>query len=188
MMQLETDIPFLERIMAVPILNTGVLVYEDAKVELRTFQPDEVYPTALYVLRPHIETVRLIGDSLYQYGVDIFNLDDVTRVGDITIAPPIVELSDGVPAIVDGIHRFCLARELGRSIQCIYIEGAKIPLISYPVEWSSVVEYDVAPENPLLRRALRLGIEDRSEVLRSYYRDFSSFGSMGRRPRLGQNG
>jgi hypothetical protein len=117
-----------------------------------------------------------------------FDLDEILEYNGIIIAPPVVELSDGVPAIVDGIHRFYLAKQLGVPVKAIYIEGATLPLISYPVSWDVVKEYDEAPENPKHRRALRLGIEDKSEVLRTYYRDFSLLGSRGRRPRQGQNG
>lgn len=183
-----TDVPFLEQIMAVRTLDAGVPVYENAQVSIQEFVSQEVYPTALYVVRSHLEAVRMIGDRLWRQGINIFDLDEIIRVDGITIAPPVVELSDGVPAIVDGIHRFYLARQLGFKVSCIYIEGASLPLVSYPVNWESVKEYDKAPENPLLRRALRIGVEDTSESLRKHYRDLSLLGSSGRRPRGGQNG
>lgn len=178
----------LEAVGEVQTLENSVAVYDEAQISLRYFYADEVYPTALYVLRPHLQAVACIGQELAQAGINIFDLDEVIEYNGILIAPPIVELSDGVPAIVDGIHRFYLAKQLGLPVKAIYVEGAKLPLISYPVTWEQVQEYDEAPQNPRHRRALRLGIEDTSESLRQYYRDFSLFGSRGRRPRHGQNG
>lgn len=169
-------------------IEDGVSVYENADISIQDFRPDEVYPSALYVLRPHIEKIRCIGSELWRRGVNIFQLDDVINMDEIMIAPPVIEMSDGVPTIVDGIHRFYLARQLGFDVRCVFINGASLPLISYPVEWQDVRMYDEPPQQPELRRRIREGISDTSTDLRKYYRDLSVLGSKGRRPRKDQNG
>jgi hypothetical protein len=179
----------LAQVRQTETLNGRERVYQNARIEIRDFNPDEVYPTAKYVLKGNLENLEALQTMLDNEGVDIFNLDCVHEGLDgIIIAPPVVELSDGVPAIVDGQHRFYMAKQQGRRIKAIYVEGAdeNIPVISYPVPWSEVKEYDIKPENPSLLRNLRQGIRDISGDLRRYYRDLSYLGSLGRRPRLGQ--
>ncbi len=129
-------------------------------------------------------------DILSEDGVDIFKLDHIYYNLKYTVAPPVIEISDGVPAIVDGLHRCALARRLGEQISVIFVDGVnpQYPLISTPVNWEEVVEYARKPEVAELLRNVRPGIRDEGGSLRRFYRDFSYLGSTGRRPRLGQTG
>ena|SRR3989344_2071696 len=122
--------------------------------------------------------------------VDIFKLDRIYPNSTYVVAPPVVEISDGVPAIVDGLHRCALARNLGEPVSVILVDGVnpQYPIISTPVTWNEVVEYYQKPEIPELLRNVRPGIRDEGGSLRRFYRDFSYLGSTGRRPRLGQTG
>lgn len=172
--------PIIETVRGIKTLGTGINVYENAHISIERFYSNDVFPTALYILEPNIRQLQAISETM-----DIFSLTDVTNTLDgEVIAPPVVEVCDGIPCIVDGIHRFTLAGRYGVPLNAIYIEGAALPIVSYPVNWSEVISYEERPTDPKLMRRLR--VEDRSEVLRYYYRDFSVLGSKGRRPRSGQ--
>lgn len=186
--QTQTQTQIINSVLETRTLEGDYPVYENASVDLIPLSPDCVYPTALYVLQSHLDNVWCIYERLLNSGINIFQLDGIVEFEGGIIAPPVVELSDGVPAIVDGIHRFYIARQLGFEVNSLYIERASMPIISYPVGWNEVVLYDKKPEEARLLRKLRSGIEDKSEVLKTYYRDFSFLGSNGRRARKGQNG
>lgn len=176
---------FLNDVSDTNLLGGGK-VYENASISLEEFHPVELYPTALYVIKDNLRKIQEIREELLQKGIDIFRLTGVVEHSEGVIAPPVIELSDGVPAIVDGIHRVYLAMIMGKYINCIYIKGASAPIISIPVEWEQVVEYDVKPDRPEQLRIIRDGIADESNDLRRYYRDLSYLGSKGRRPRSNQ--
>lgn len=185
----ETEL--LQQVRNTVTLDGGIPVYADAHIDLLQFDPTDVYPTALYVLQEHLDRLLVMYNVMREFGVDILNLQGIYNYADgIVIAPPLVEFCDGVPAIVDGIHRFYLAQALGKPITAIYIEGVntQYPLISYPVNWDEVNLYKDKPQDPKLLRRVRHGIDDTSAGLRKYYRDLSYLGSSGRRPRGGQNG
>lgn len=169
-------------------LDGGLPIYRNAKIELRNFYPEEVYPTAKYVISGNLETLRAIDEIMTNEGYDIFHLRERVENGVGVISPPIVEMSDGVPAIVDGQHRFWLAREKRQDVTAIYVEGVNpdYPIIGFPVDWDLVREYE---ERPIKRELIRdLRFPDDSSVLRKYFRDLRYFGSMGRRPGLMQTG
>ena len=179
----------LSQVADTRLLTGRERAYEGADISLREFSPLDLYPTALYVMKPNLEVIRRLREYIKQStGEDILHLRGILEHDDGIIAPPIVELSDGVPAIVDGIHRIYHALHSGETVNCIYIEGASAPIISVPVEWGYVESYDVKPENPRQLRIIREGIADDSNDLRRFYRDFSYLGSKGRRPRQGQEG
>lgn len=176
----------LEVVRGILTLNGGVLVYNDAKIGLQRFKADQVYPLSKYVLSTKISFLNGLRLGLLKSRIDILNLIGLETLTKIykgyVIAPPLVERSDGVDVIVDGLHRFWIARQLNLPINCIYVGGASLPLIGLPVEWDRVVYRDNLPKNPRERRDLRPGIADESQVLRKYYRDLTVLGSGGRRP------
>lgn len=174
----------LKTVRDVRTLDGSYPVYRGAKVSLRMFWAIQVYPISKYVLRSNLELLRNLDKQMLLEGIDIFQLRKVTYWNETVIGPPLVEYDGDVPVIVDGIHRFYLALEMGRAVNCIYVEGAdaQFPVIGLPVQWEDVTLRDSLPSDPRLRRDLRPGIEDTSTCLRRHYRDLSFLGSKGRRP------
>lgn len=158
--------------------------YKDADIRFEEFDPEELYPIAKYVLNPNLDRIRSMSKVF-----NIFSLRSKYDYSGIIVSPPIVEVSDNVPVIVDGLHRCFVARERQIPITVVYINGVDngCPVIGMPVVWDEVIPYDRKPEIPTLLRCLRPQISDDSMGLRQYYRDFSYLGSMGRRPRIGQS-
>ena len=171
----------LEEVRRTRTVDGGRGVYALADIGIEDFDPNEVKPTALYVTRPQLERLESLRRE-----VDIFQLEDKVPVNGHVIAPPVVEDIDGQPSVIDGQHRFWLARRDGKRVKAIHVKGSdpSIPVISYPVEWSEVKEYDVKPEDPALLRRMR--VDDTDGTIRQYYRDLSFLGSTGRRKREGQ--
>ena len=112
------------------------------------------------------------------------------------LAPPIVEVSkiDGnIPVLVDGEHRFVLAREYGQKVRVVWIEGVseEIPVIAKPIKWDEVKIYDVVPELAGKRDFRFRNLKDipRSKTIKEkvtkenmfyfYYRDLSKVCSSG---------
>jgi len=187
----EPKLQLLEAVRDTRTLDGRVPLYRSAEISIRTFDPNDLYPIAKYVLTSNLQFVASMReDILSEDGVDIFKLDHIYYNLKYTVAPPVIEISDGVPAIVDGLHRCALARRLGEQISVIFVDGVnpQYPLISTPVNWEEVVEYARKPEVAELLRNVRPGIRDEGGSLRRFYRDFSYLGSTGRRPRLGQTG
>jgi len=175
---------FVHQVKGVKTLDGGHPVYRNAKVSIVRFSPADVYPTSKYVLVSKISTIFGVYRAYKRIGIDIFNLLHTVVIDGRAISPPVVEHDGQVPVIVDGIHRFWVAKAMRKEIRAVFIKGADpdFPVIGLPVAWKDVKVRRTLPKNPRDRRNLRPGIEDTSDGLRKYFRDLSFLGGDGRRP------
>lgn len=133
--------------------------YRDANIELRTIETTYVKPLSRYVLRNHLETQRFLNWGFEEeHDIETLSLDDHSaRVvfqlegeqEEWALIPPIIEVSplDNIPVLIDGEHRFFLARELDVPIQVVWIENVpeKYPVVALPLEWNEVEQFDEVP-------------------------------------------
>ncbi len=155
---------FIQALQRVPLLgDRSIFPYRDATIESRVARFGEVYPISLYLLRHHLDMqLRLHELFLKQYAIDTLDLDGghpslrFRLEGEKEIwhmAPPIVEVSHadgGKPVLLDGEHRFMLARELKRPIRVIWINHIpkEYPPVALPVQWKDVrIFNEVPPES-----------------------------------------
>jgi len=127
--------------------------YQWADIEYRVIDPNEVKPTATYVLRRNLQNIAELGAELAGNGFDIFDLLGAVRIReDEFIIPPVLEVWNelpylGVLVVVDGGHRLWKARELGVEVGCVVISGhidSMLPVL--PLDgWSDVTVCDQVP-------------------------------------------
>lgn len=137
-----------------------LLPYFKAKISTRVVKVTNVYPISLYALHPKLQLQRELNQILLrEHRIDTFNQDgsrpNITfavkgEKGLWNLTPPIVEVSaeDGnIPLLIDGEHRFLLARELGKLVRVVWIENVpkNYPTVSKPVNWQEITFYDKVP-------------------------------------------
>ena len=174
----------IERMEQVLTIGDNFPVYEGAEIVIREFLPNEVRPTAKYVLVEKLIRLQKLRDTF-----DWTRMSDVVEFESGTMAPPVVEFDGEKDCIVDGLHRFTLAKIKDFTLHAIYIsrEADKDhPIIGFPVEWG---ELKIRRTQPLMAEECRdLRIPDIKEDLHRCFRDLRFLGSSGRRPRKGQDG
>ncbi len=152
--------------------------YQKAKIELKTISTDDVWPVARYILSEHLEIQRFLHSVfMAEHGIDTLDLEnDQIRVlfhldgepAEWALIPPIVEESalDGKPLLVDGEHRFFLARELGVPIKVIWISQVPemYPIVATPIEWSDVELQDEVPDISLKRKYRYPSLKDFPDI------------------------
>lgn len=180
--------------------------YADAQIMPRRYPLSNLRPTSFYVLRSQLDQHRkLQAKLLSDYALSLFDLTGVIEYnqnGDsFRLSPPIVETYYEaqeraiVTAVVDGLHRIWLARELGlKEIWVIEISDIpdKFPLVPLPLKWDDVRMFDTVPPTYEKRRFRFPTIESFPDVsgltkvpitpenfLYFFYRDLSSLGSTG---------
>ena len=167
-------------------------IYERAEIGLKRFDAEEAFPIAKYVLEQRLAELTELEEKLQIHGLSIFDLDSVIEIGNVRMGPPVVEYSidDAIPVIVDGLHRFYLAKESSLKINSLFIRNVHpdYPTISLPIEWDELSVVKEMPEIVEDRRKLREGIPNNDEVIRSFFRDFKFLGSPGRRLQSEQGG
>ncbi|MFC1646715.1 hypothetical protein ACFL1A_00380 [Patescibacteria group bacterium] len=138
-----------------------LLPYIEAKISTKIVNPSDIRPLALYALKSKINLQR----RLRRIFIDEHNIDTLDQDGNKpdftfsikgekglwTMAPPIVEVSkiDGnIPILLDGEHRFQMARLERSTVRVIWIEDVsrRYPVVGKPAQWDEVKIYKEVPK------------------------------------------
>lgn len=140
--------------------DPGVLPYKEAKISSQVVEASEIYPIARYVLQQNLEVQeKLHRMFMEEHKIDTLDLNGKKggvffevegEEGEWLMSPPVVEISaadDNKPVLVDGEHRFMLAREYGQKVRVIWIEGVPehVPVVALPIAWNEVEIFDEVP-------------------------------------------
>ena len=164
----------LARLRNSVLLYTGVkkiYYFRNATMRLADFLPQEINPSAFYVLRKNLAFQRELRHELRAFGIDTLRLDGVIHYrvdgGELWgMAPPVLEIHEefiSIPPrrqkdvselrvraalLEDGEHRIWNALECNTTVRCILIsntDSVKYPFPAYPVTWSDVKVCDTVP-------------------------------------------
>lgn len=154
--------------------------YRYADISIEKANVSNIFPSAFYLLKNNLNRVIQMYQDLLKENIDIFNLENLIQYKDTALAPPILEIFQDEKVIVDGAHRFFIARSLGLSnIKVILIKNASIPLPVLPIDWESV---NILEEVPKVKRIYNPIIPENEHS--KFYRDFSHLGSSGERVQI----
>ena len=139
--------------------------YLKARITSCVVDADKIRPLSFYALKNKISMQQKLHELLLkEHKINTLDLDGKSPEISFTVsgergiwsmAPPIVEVSardGGVPLLVDGEHRFLLAKSLGLPIRVVWIEQIPeyFPTVAKPVTWDEVVTYESVP--PLAKK------------------------------------
>lgn len=183
--------------------DSTLFPYVSSRIESHSLKVDGVYPLSFYALSGQIELTRKLRELfLATYALDLLDLSGTIQFRlngeDHIISPPLVEISrsdNNVRSLVDGIHRFLLAKDIGaRGVRSVVISEVPdhFPLLPLPLEWEEVKACDAVPEKSQKRRFRFPDLTSFPDIskfsdvevteenyLYFFYRDFSDFGSSG---------
>jgi len=164
MISIEKEIPWdqlEQRLRETPLLQQGdgpaIYPYEDATIRLEKLAYADVAPTTLYVIRKNLAVQAMINVDLSYQNYDPLNLEGglllKTGSGDeIGLVPPIVEETDEEGKyVLDGAHRTCIGRWLGRThFIGVHVTGIRpdCPGYAFPNRWDEIKIVEEVPTNP----------------------------------------
>lgn len=198
----------VETLRGVVLLGDETLrPYKNATIAPRKMEIDKLRPTAYYALKGQMRWHHTVVSALQErYALSLFDLSttiecelDGTR---FRMAPPLVETyhepteNRQVTAIVDGLHRVLLARQLGlQSMWVIDVSDIppEYPLVPLPLDWEDVELCDTVPPTHAKRQFRFPELSDfprdigsishvpitQGNYLYFFYRDLSALGSEG---------
>lgn len=151
----------VEALRRVPLMgDSSLLPYKRARFRSEVVEASAISPLSRYVLRDNLSLQeRLQEKFLRKYKIDTLDLNGkrggvyfkVSREKGLWLmSPPIVEVSPldgGKLVLLDGEHRFMLAREMGQKVRVIVVEGVpkRYPMLAYPIRWDEVKICDKVP-------------------------------------------
>lgn len=187
--------------------------YKNAFIETRLINPEEVAPISRYALSRHVNIQQQLHSLFQKQGIDTLNLGD--KNSDIKyvvenernewlMSPPIVEESEidgGKAILIDGEHRFLLARELKQKVRVAWISKVPkiFPPVAIPLSWKDVTMHETVPILEYKREYRYKKLEDFPDISSFsnavinkdnfryfFYRDLSPVCTSGIRP-IGSN-
>ncbi|MDR1476527.1 MAG: hypothetical protein LBI17_00145 [Rickettsiales bacterium] len=157
----------------------GVLPFADSKIYTAECAKGDLLPCQFYMMRPQLDKVAEIVahfraeragmgiDLLHNDGFVVYESDG----REYAFTPPIVEIVDGEPLLIDGIHRTIFAGK--RKFTAVFVENVPPEYYHYALPndngWNdvSMLDGDVLPEG-FARKKLRYPMESYKKWFREY--------------------
>lgn len=205
------EVPFSEleqMLRRVPLVShKGRFPYKDARIDIRDVWHGEVNPIAFYITQNQLDFQRALHDELKREGHDTLQLkvglELMNQKGERwLLTPPVTETDHDVvifrnalgdinyserptrvklPILVDGLHRFWIAREQQKPVMSFSISGVAedMPVGALPNAWEEIKVYTDIPKTTQEKKLYR------TQEAYTFYRDFDSVG-MGKRRLTGE--
>lgn len=155
-----------KRVREVTLLNDQtVFPYKVAQISLRSVTPRDIKVTSYYVLDTNILFIRNLHRKILQQGYDIFQLTQglliqVNEEDPREIVPPVVEVENGIPFILDGLHRAYVADAINSTLNVLCIRDVSVDAYALPNEWSEIRIRQSVPDSPFEKKRYREGYRD----------------------------
>ena len=138
--------------------NADMQPYLDADISVKTIRQNDIIPSQTYIYTGQLEFLQGLDEYLQKHhGIDFLNqkgfitydIDDVKY----TLYPPIVEIIDGKPLLIDGMHRVTYAARKGSPFTAVFVKGiwrdCKPSNLPSPLGWDGAREFgDFKAEAP----------------------------------------
>ncbi|EKE11810.1 MAG: hypothetical protein ACD_15C00024G0007 [uncultured bacterium] len=153
-----------------------VFPYRSAQISLEEIVPRDIKITSFYALKENLTFIRILRQKLLDQGYDIFHLTQglviqINEEDPREIVPPVVEVENDIPFILDGLHRAFVADAIGSSLSVMVVRSALTQSYALPNEWSEIIIRQEVPKNPLEKKRYKEGY-------RSLYRDLPGTGGI----------
>ena len=127
--------------------DSDIKPYANARITIQTAHKNDIVPTQRFVLQEQLDTIANLSQAFRKKGVDILrNNGFITYLlgqNRFTFTPPIVEVINGEPLLIDGMHRIIHAGN--RPFSAIFIEGVPAEFLPYQIGlehgWGEVVTF-----------------------------------------------
>ena len=144
--------------------NKNVKPFQESTISIQKVSYLDLVPTQTFVLNEQLETIFDIRQQMHANGIDIFKMrgflsycTDDNSVYSFT--PPIVEVIDNQPLIIDGMHRIIFAADNNISLNALIIED--VPRSVWPYQlpiadgWGGVRRFDKELPDGFVRKQRR---------------------------------
>ena len=132
--------------------DKNILPFQNTNISVQNVSYRDLVPTQSFVLNKQLANIRLIRDQMLHHNIDILKLDGFlsyqTSNLDTTFVftPPIVEVIDNTPLIIDGQHRTTYAADNNQTFNALIIENIDPSVYPYQLPlvggWAAIKRFD----------------------------------------------
>ena len=131
--------------------DSSILPFADADISLQKVSYRDLVPTQSFVLKSQLKKIQEIYKAFLQRGINIFDhhgfLSYTLQADDtpFVFTPPIVEVIDNQPLIVDGMHRVKFNAENRQTFLALIIENTPAEYYPYQIPLGGTSRGGVEP-------------------------------------------
>lgn len=139
--------------------------FADSKINIESVSAADLIPTQAFVLNEQLQTIDAIRRQMMTHGVDIFHQDGFLSYhihgtqSNFVFTPPLVEVIDGLPLIIDGQHRITYAQDHNMTFNALIIQGIDKSVYPYQLPlnggWDAVHRFDTKLPDGFVRKSRR---------------------------------
>lgn len=146
----------------------NILPFKDAKISIQKLSYRDVIPTQTFVLNDQIANIHNIYTQMKRNGINIFDLDGFLsyRVASdpksdtaFVLTPPIIEVIENQPLLIDGQHRITYAGDNNLTFNALVIENVAKEVYPYQLPladgWDAVQRFETKLPDGFVRKQRR---------------------------------
>ncbi len=156
-----------------------ILPFKNSDISVGKVSRDLLFPTQKFVLNEQLKKIENLYNFFDKQGVYIPDLQGflsykVRNVAtDFVLTPPIVEVIEGKPLLIDGMHRSFFFGNKNLKFNAIFIEGIEKQYFPYqlqnPKGWDDVIVFDKTLPLGFVRKDMRYEDKEKKKALFRQY-------------------
>lgn len=148
--------------------DNNIMPFQDAGVSIQKLSYHDVIPTQTFVLNTQLAKIHNIYTQMMRNGINIFDLAGFlsyqvasAAMSDtaFVLTPPIIEIIDNQPLLIDGQHRITYAADNNLTFYALIIENIAKEVYPYqlplPGGWAAVQRFETKLPDGFVRKQRR---------------------------------
>lgn len=156
-----------------------VLPFAKSDIFVKKTSKDALFPTQKFVLNEQLKKIEFLYNFFEKQGLNIANLDGYISyrvrdvVTDFVLTPPIVEVIENRPLLIDGQHRCFFFDSQNLNFNAVFIDGIEQQYFPYqshnPRAWDDVCVFDKILPKGFVRKDMRYTDKEKKKSLFRQY-------------------
>ena len=160
--------------------NPDIHPFATADIQLEHVSYADLVPTQNFVLKSQLKRIRDLHFLFASYGIDLAKILGFvafkTAEGGGTpyvFTPPLVEVIDGQPLIIDGMHRATYCGHMGKTFNALFIRQVDSSVWPYQLPtrdgWTSIQIFDDVLPDGFVRKQKRYPTSEQNKY---FFREY----------------
>lgn len=145
--------------------DNKIMPFKNSEVSIKQSDANYLFPTQKFVLQDQLQKIEFLYNWFLRFKIDISNLDGFivykmyNSANVYVLTPPIIEVIDNQPLVIDGQHRTKFFADKGLNFKSVYIENIAKEYWPYQLPnkngWNDVQVFDSELPDGFVRKDLR---------------------------------
>lgn len=143
----------------------NIYPFENSKLSIKTISHHDVLPTQAFVLQEQLTKIDDIHTNMQKHNIDVLKMNGFLSYKvnlfntQFVFTPPIIEVIEDQPLIIDGQHRITYAADKNLTFNALFIENVDKSVYPYQIPlrngWNNIQRFDTHLPDGFIRKERR---------------------------------